>query len=68
MLIRQETSKDIAVVYSVVKAAFAAAEHSDGNEQEMVAAFRKSNAFVQELNLVAETNGRRIRNRALVRS
>ena len=58
MLIRQETSKDVAAVYSVVKAAFAAAEHSDGNEQELVAALRKSDAFVQELNLVAETNGR----------
>ena len=32
--IRQETEKDYAEIYNVVKRAFETAEHSDGNEQE----------------------------------
>ena len=38
----------------MVKAAFASAEHSDGNEQDLVTALRNSGAFVPELSLVAE--------------
>ena len=38
MVIRQETEKDYDEVYAVVKAAFERAEHSDGNEQDLVAA------------------------------
>lgn len=34
--IRQETPKDYEEVYNVVKTAFATAEHSDGNEQDLV--------------------------------
>ena len=51
--IRQEKPKDYEEVYNVVKTAFASAEHSDGNEQDLVANLRKSNNFVPELSLVA---------------
>lgn len=58
MLIRQETCKDYDEVYSLVKTSFASAEHSQGNEQDLVAALRKSDAFVPELSLVAEIDGK----------
>ena len=58
MVIRQETEKDYDEVYAVVKAAFERAEHSDGNEQDLVAALRKGGAFVPELSLVAQKDGR----------
>lgn len=57
MTIRQETEKDHQKVYEVIKTAFAGAEHSDGSEQELVTALRKSAAFVPELSLVAEQDG-----------
>ena len=57
MKVRQERRSDYAVVYEVVKVAFASAEHSDGNEQDLVAALRNSGAFVPELSLVAEVDG-----------
>lgn len=58
MIIRQETSKDHDTVYDLVKTAFASAEHSDGNEQNLVSALRKGDAFVPALSLVAEINGK----------
>lgn len=58
MLIRQENNKDFDNVYSVVKKAFQMAEHSDGNEQDLVVALRKSDAFIPELSLVAEIDGK----------
>lgn len=58
MLIRQENNKDFDQVYSVVKKAFQTAEHSDGNEQDLVVALRKSDAFIPELSLVAEMDGK----------
>ena len=57
MLIRQETPADYAEVYTLVKEAFEQAEHSDGNEQDLVTALRGSSAFVPELSLVAESDG-----------
>lgn len=57
MLIRQETPADYNAVYALVREAFAAAEHADGTEQDLVTALRKSSAFVPELSLVAEENG-----------
>lgn len=56
MLIRQETFSDHSEVYTLVQAAFAKAEHSDGSEQELVEALRKSPAFVPALSLVAQEN------------
>lgn len=58
MLIRKEEPKDYDAVYSVVKAAFAGAEHADGNEQDLVNALRKGDAFIPELSLVAEVDGK----------
>lgn len=54
MLIRQETTSDFGIVYCLIKSAFLSAEHSDGNEQDLVVALRKSDAFIPELSLVAE--------------
>ena len=53
MIIRQEKIKDYDDVYHVVKEAFESAEHSDGNEQDLVVKLRKSKSFIPELSLVA---------------
>ncbi len=58
MLIRKEEPKDYEIIYSVVKAAFERAEHSDGNEHKLVNALRKGEAFVPDLSLVAEIDGK----------
>ena len=51
--IRQENKKDYDEVYNVVKTAFETAEHSDGNEQDLVVELRKSKNFIPKLSLVA---------------
>ena len=51
--IRQENQKDYEEVYMVVKTAFETAEHSDGNEHDLVVALRNSDSFIPELSLVA---------------
>ena len=51
--IRQENQKDYEEVYNLIKTAFKTAEHSDGNEQELVVELRKSKNFIPELSLVA---------------
>lgn len=56
--IRQERSEDYQAVYDLVKAAFATAEHSDGNEQDLIVELRKSKSFIPELSLVAEKDGK----------
>lgn len=56
MNIRKENSKDFTEIYEVVKTAFASAEHSDGNEQDLVNALRKDECYIPELSLVAEEN------------
>ena len=53
LTIRQENKNDYEEVYKVIKTAFETAEHSDGNEQELVVALRKSDNFIPELSLVA---------------
>lgn len=53
--IRQENVNDYNEVYNVVKEAFEKAEHSDGDEQDLVVRLRKSGSFVPELSLVAQT-------------
>lgn len=45
MIIRQERLEDYDEVYHVVKEAFKSAEHSDGNEQDLVVELRKSKSF-----------------------
>lgn len=51
--IRQETEKDRAYVYNLIKKTFKQAEHSDGNEHNLVEKLRTSEAFIPELSLVA---------------
>lgn len=51
--IRQETKEDYEEVYNVVKIAFETAEHSDGNEQDLVVSLKNSSSFIPELSLVA---------------
>lgn len=57
VIIRKEEARDQGTVYSLVKRAFETAEHTDGNEHELVNALRRSEAFIPELSLVAELNG-----------
>ena len=45
MLIRQERPADRGPVYELIKAAFATAEHADGNEQDLVEALRLGEAL-----------------------
>lgn len=51
--IRSETVADYDVIYRVVREAFASAAHCDGNEQDLVVALRKGEAYIPELALVA---------------
>lgn len=52
MIIRNEEEKDFKEVYTLVKKSFANAEHTDGNEHDLVEKLRKSDSLV--LSLVAE--------------
>lgn len=56
-LIRTEAPQDNKAVYDLVTAAFLGAEHTDGDEQNLVERLRKSAAFVPRLSLVAERDG-----------
>lgn len=56
--IRSEEEKDFEEIYNVVKRAFETAEHSDGNEQDLVVALRDSENFVPKLALVAIKNNK----------
>jgi len=56
MTIRTEQQTDYESVYHVIKNAFETAEHSDGNEQDLVNALRQSSVFIPELSLVSEIN------------
>lgn len=58
MRIRQETIKDQEEVFSVIKSAFENAEYADDSEQFLVERLRKSDAFVPELSIVAEIDGK----------
>lgn len=58
VIIRKEQAADYDEVYQVVRTAFESAEHSDGNEQDLVNALRNGKAFIPELSLVAEEDDR----------
>lgn len=60
MEIRREDQCDHEAVYRLVKEAFATAEYSDGNEQELVTALRNSSSFIPELSLVAFEDGKAV--------
>ena len=57
MTIRAEEPRDHATVESLITRAFATAEHSDGNEADLVSRLRRSRAFIPSLSLVAEEDG-----------
>ena len=56
--IRQETSTDHPAVFNLIRNAFASEAMSDQQEQYLVERLRKSEAFIPELSLVAEDEGR----------
>ena len=56
MIIRKEELKDKEEIYNLVKEAFKNAEHSDGQEHNLVNKLRNSESFIPELALVAEDN------------
>ena len=58
VLIQQEQKEDYDKVYEVVRVAFACAEHTNYDEQNLVVRLRRSAAFVPELSLVAEVAGK----------
>lgn len=60
MIIRKEKPQDHEMVYVVIKKAFDCAEHADGNEQDLVNELRKGTAFIPDLSLVADINGKLI--------
>jgi predicted N-acetyltransferase YhbS len=57
LLIRQEHTQDRDRVFRLVLDAFAHAEHTNHQEQELVRRLRGSDAFVPELSMVAEAEG-----------
>jgi len=58
MRIRQENSYDHTQVFNVIEKAFKEEEYSDNNEQFLVERLRKSDAYIPELSMVAEINGK----------
>lgn len=58
IIIRKEVEKDYDEIYKLVKQAFLSAEHSDGDEQDLVVRLRKSEDYVPDLSLVAEQDGK----------
>ena len=51
--IRQERPEDYSEIRSLVKEAFAMAEHSDGDEHNLIDRIRMSDEYIPELSLVA---------------
>lgn len=58
VIIRQEHESDYKQVFKVVKIAFENEEYTDKDEHNLVERLRKSEAFVPELSLVAEIEGK----------
>ncbi|ACD53627.1 N-acetyltransferase [Clostridium botulinum] len=52
--IRNESKKDYKTIYLLVKDAFKTAEHSDGNEHNLIDTLRTSESYIPELSLLAE--------------
>lgn len=52
--IRTESKYDKDLIYNIIEEAFRTAEHSDGDEQNLVNRLRESKSFIQSLSLVAE--------------
>lgn len=58
MIIRVAKNDDYESICQVVQTAFAGAEHSDGNEHILVRALKNSDAFIEDLSLVAEIDNK----------
>lgn len=58
MNIRQETNKDHQEVFKVIEQAFMNEAFTDHQEQFLVERLRKSEAFIPELSMVAELDGK----------
>lgn len=58
LVIRSERECDFDEIRSVVKTAFAEAEHTDGDEHNLVDRLRCTGEYIPELSFVAEVNGR----------
>jgi predicted N-acetyltransferase YhbS len=58
MIIRQENPQDYPAVFELIQNAFKDEIHSDHQEQFLVERLRKSEAFIPELSLIAESNGK----------
>lgn len=54
--IRQEIPSDRKKIFELIKNTFAQAQHTDGDEHNLVDRLRESTAFIPELSLVAEYN------------
>lgn len=58
MILLQETKNDHKEVFSVIENAFKNAEYTDNTEQYLVERLRNSDAFIPELSIVAEIDGK----------
>lgn len=58
MIIRQEYKHDHKQVFSVIEKAFKGTKFTDNTEQFLVERLRESNAFIPELSIVAEIEGK----------
>jgi putative acetyltransferase len=65
--IRPENPGEFAAIHAFVKAAFATARRSDGDEQDFVDRLRAGGGYIPELALVAEDEGRLIAHLMLTR-
>lgn len=57
ILIRPEQSSDWIAIRSLVQEAFAVAEHSDGDEHNLIERIRFTEDYIPQLSLVAEVDG-----------
>lgn len=58
MIIRPEQECDYDEIRSVVKRSFAGAEHTDGDEHNLIDRLRRTDEYIPELSLVSEVDGR----------
>ena len=58
MIIRQENITDHIKVFNLIESAFKNAEFTDNTEQFLVERLRKSDAFIPELSMIAEIDGK----------